>query len=104
MSYLLEECQTRTQCHRGCHYFTILQGIVDAILEFQFKNVASLFTVDGGWSDWIDSPCDAQCGPGKQNRTRTCNNPPPSGGGNDCLGSAVETVDCNNAPCVGKLL
>jgi len=60
--------------------------------------------VDGGWTDWIYSPCHAQCGPGKQNRTRACSNPLPSGGGKDCPGPDLETVDCNNGPCVGKLL
>ena len=76
-----------------------------AVLEFQFEKIPCLsHAVDGGWSDWTNSLCDAQCGPGKLNRTRTCDNPPPSGGGLDCSGPALETVDCNNGPCVGKLL
>lgn len=75
------------------------------VLEFQFKNFPSFSrAVHGGWSDWTESPCDAPCGPGKRNRTRTCDNPPPSGGGAECSGPALETVDCNVGPCVGKLL
>ncbi|KAL9959837.1 hypothetical protein ACROYT_G033195 [Oculina patagonica] len=55
--------------------------------------------VDGMWSNWTYFPCSVTCGQGKQNRTRTCTNPPPSAGGADCVGNANETLDCNSGPC-----
>ncbi|KAL9959836.1 hypothetical protein ACROYT_G033194 [Oculina patagonica] len=56
--------------------------------------------VDGGWSNWTYTPCNQPCGPGQRNRTRTCTKPPPSGSGADCPGLALETLDCNEGPCV----
>lgn len=49
--------------------------------------------VAGGWSAW--GPCSASCGGG--NRTRTCTNPAPAGGGAACVGSGSET--CNSQAC-----
>ena len=56
--------------------------------------------VHGGWNnpDW--STCSAECG-GTQTRTRTCTNPAPANLGNQCVGSAVETQECNTESCVG---
>ena len=54
--------------------------------------------VDGGvssWSEW--SLCDStRCNvPGKQIRTRTCTNPTPKHGGNDCKDTLVEERSCS---------
>ena len=62
------------------------------------------FVVDGQWSHWTYLPCGVSCGRGQRNRTRTCTNPPPIGGGKDCSGTGFETLGCYNAPCPGKLL
>lgn len=51
--------------------------------------------VNGGWSDWGN--CSASCGGGTQ--TRTCTNPPPANGGNNCSGSSSEA--CNTKSCTG---
>jgi len=51
--------------------------------------------VDGGFSDfgpWED--CSVTCGTGTQSRSRTCDNPAPSEGGNDCVGDATQTQEC----------
>ncbi|KAM7401133.1 hypothetical protein PAMA_005360 [Pampus argenteus] len=46
---------------------------------------------DGSWSCWgAWSPCTS----GRKTRTRTCNNPPPDGGGKICLGSSSQTQQC----------
>ncbi len=49
--------------------------------------------VDGGWSAW--SQCSSTCGAGTQ--TRVCNQPAPSGGGNDCSGASSQP--CNTQSC-----
>ncbi|VDI60497.1 Hypothetical predicted protein [Mytilus galloprovincialis] len=53
------------------------------------------FVVDGGWSDWENSTCSVTCGEGTTTMTRTCNNPIPSGGGNNCSGESIDTASCN---------
>ena len=47
-------------------------------------------------------PCSASCGTGTQSRTRTCNEPPPQNGGEDCDGDDTESQDCNTQECPGK--
>ena len=42
------------------------------------------------------------CGGGTETRSRTCTNPPPSGGGANCAGSATESRPCNTAACPRK--
>ncbi|XP_078658305.1 angiopoietin-1 receptor-like [Branchiostoma floridae x Branchiostoma belcheri] len=55
--------------------------------------------VDGGWSPWTNwSPCSVSCGKGTRTRTRTCDNPSPAYGGQDCEGAARETQTCPDQP------
>ena len=61
--------------------------------------------VDGGWSGYGSwSKCSAVCGGGTQSRTRTCTNPAPRYGGQDCVGEETETKDCNLYSCGGDTL
>jgi hypothetical protein len=53
--------------------------------------------VDGVWTDW--NSCNALCGTGTQ--TRSCTNPPPSGGGADCSGPTVQTCNTQSCPVDG---
>ncbi|XP_078333125.1 SCO-spondin-like isoform X2 [Crassostrea virginica] len=56
--------------------------------------------VDGGWSSWLAwAPCFASCGDSLRTRARTCTNPAPVQGGDDCVGSAYDSQSCNVAPC-----
>ncbi|XP_046331621.2 uncharacterized protein LOC124114874 isoform X1 [Haliotis rufescens] len=61
--------------------------------------------VHGGWSTWIitTSTCSASCGGGSRtvSRTRRCNSPVPSFGGNNCVGSSDDTYTetCNTGGC-----
>ncbi|XP_046549462.1 coadhesin-like [Haliotis rubra] len=62
---------------------------------------------DGNWGPWgaevAVSTCNATCGGGQMvfRRTRSCNNPAPSSGGQDCVGSATLDVirTCNEQGC-----
>ena len=65
----------------------------------------SPFIVNGGYSDWKPyDKCSKTCGGGVKTRERTCTNPPPSNGGQDCsgLGPNSTTSECNNQECPGK--
>ena len=64
-----------------------------------FNNVTPLL-VDGGvtpWSAW--ETCSAACGPGTKTRSRTCTNPEPQYGGEDCKESLEDEADCQIKPC-----
>jgi len=61
--------------------------------------------VNGGWSEWsYYSDCSATCGGGDKHRTRTCTNPAPSYGGDDCYGNEKEIVKCNTHDCKGTTI
>ncbi|XP_068688561.1 uncharacterized protein [Montipora foliosa] len=58
--------------------------------------------IDGLYSDWSQfSECSRSCAGGRQNRSRTCDNPSPKHGGMNCsrLGPASEVQTCNSFPC-----
>ncbi|KAK3754961.1 hypothetical protein QZH41_005802 [Actinostola sp. cb2023] len=48
------------------------------------------------WSSWTECP---RCGKGFRKRLRTCTNPPPINGGNDCEGPSKETIGCPLKKC-----
>merc|ERR1712159_367045 len=59
-----------------------------------------LCPVNGNWSEWKDSgKCNKTCGGGKQMKIRSCDNPPPADGGNDCEGKKEKEIDCNTQLC-----
>lgn len=51
----------------------------------------------GRWGSW--GPCDADCGLGTHYRTRSCDDPPPKYGGNDCVGSSNSSQSCKLKSC-----
>lgn len=57
--------------------------------------------IDGHWSHWsVWGQCEAVCGIGYQRRIRECNDPPPSHGGQICLGIPQERRTCDTGiPC-----
>ncbi|XP_048224185.1 complement component C7 [Perognathus longimembris pacificus] len=77
---------TRCQCHCKPYTFGVAceKGVV-------VGNQAG--GVDGGWSCW--STWD-HCVQGKKTRSRKCNNPPPTGGGKDCIGETTESKPCED--------
>ena len=55
--------------------------------------------VHGNYSEWSEfTDCSKTCEGGQKHRKRTCTNPSPGLGGNDCagLGRDVEYIDCNS--------
>uniref|UniRef100_A0A671PZX3 A disintegrin and metalloproteinase with thrombospondin motifs 3-like n=1 Tax=Sinocyclocheilus anshuiensis TaxID=1608454 RepID=A0A671PZX3_9TELE len=55
---------------------------------------------DGAWSAWSKyGSCSRSCGTGVRLRTRQCNNPAPSNGGQDCPGVNYEYQLCNIDDC-----
>jgi len=59
--------------------------------------------VDGEWGQWgAWSKCSKNCGVGKRQRSRSCDNPVPVYGGHYCAGDKVETADCNTQYCTGE--
>ena len=59
--------------------------------------------MNGGWGSWSSwSSCSATCGGGQRTRQRLCNNPVPSGGGSNCVGSSSDQQTCNTANCPGE--
>ena len=86
----------------------LLHLIVFAKLDFSMSSILidyifCCFQVNGNYSDWKPwSKCSKDCGNGTQQRTRTCTNPAPANGGNNCTGPASETRHCNTKPCAGN--
>ena len=69
--------------------------IVDSMLF-----VLSYYKVNGGWGGWGSwGRCSASCGGGKQTRTRKCDSPEPSLGGQSCIGDEFQTRTCNSNSC-----
>jgi len=67
----------------------------------------SPISVHGKYSDWGSfSECSEPCGTGTKTRTRTCDNPLPANGGDDCTGqgSNSEEVNCNEHLCPSNTL
>jgi len=65
-------------------------------------NEAECSPVHGDWTAW--STCSLTCGGGK--KTRTCTNPAPSNGGDQCVGAEEEACNQNACPqgeCKGTL-
>ncbi|KAL9951951.1 hypothetical protein ACROYT_G044709 [Oculina patagonica] len=80
----------------------LLYADFDVLLSQFDEILKAACVIDGGYTDWSGpSQCSVTCGGGTQTLTRTCTNPPPSNGGNDCgeLGPAKKTVECNTQAC-----
>ncbi|XP_038068317.1 uncharacterized protein LOC119737785 isoform X1 [Patiria miniata] len=56
---------------------------------------------DGNWAQWTEwSPCSKTCGFGNKTRERTCSDPPPSSGGDDCPGVGMPANHFQQEDCM----
>lgn len=56
--------------------------------------------INGVWSNWGSwSSCTVSCGGGNKQRTRQCDNPAPSNGGQQCPGNDQSSTTCSTTPC-----
>ncbi|XP_055968101.1 complement component C7 [Sorex fumeus] len=77
-----------TQCHCSCK-----PGTFGVACEQGFLVGDQAGGVDGDWSCWTSwSPCVQ----GRKTRSRSCNNPTPSGGGKSCVGESSESRSCED--------
>ncbi|XP_038600217.1 complement component C7 [Tachyglossus aculeatus] len=77
-----------TNCHCSCRPYTFGPACEHGVLVGDQAGLA-----DGRWTCWSPwSPCIQ----GRKSRSRTCNNPPPSGGGRACVGEALESRTCED--------
>ena len=57
--------------------------------------ISALVPLDGGWSNWSDRMCSKNCGQNSISyRIRSCSEPTPRNGGENCVGEGVETGRC----------
>ena len=86
----------------------LLKPVIDffqfVLFFFFFWKNTLIILVDGEWGDWSSyGACSSSCVGGQQTRTRQCNNPAPSGGGETCPGLSTESESCNSdVPCKGR--
>ena len=60
--------------------------------------------MDGAWGSWYPvSECSVRMGAGVQLANKSCDNPPPSNGGNDCPEAITQRYQiCQEAELPGK--
>ena len=84
-----------------------MDKVITSFLQNKSSGMYSLLLVPGDYTQWTEwSVCDKSCGGGQQKRERSCTNPAPEHGGQNCvdqgLGPAEETLPCNEEPCPSK--
>ncbi|KYO29039.1 complement component C7 [Alligator mississippiensis] len=77
-----------TQCHCFCKPYTF-----GAACELGTLLQDQPGVIDGKWNCWSSW---TSCSGGRKSRSRTCNNPPPSGGGKSCIGEQHESKQCED--------
>ncbi|XP_063436570.1 slit homolog 3 protein-like [Mytilus trossulus] len=66
-----------------------------------FNTSHCTFPVDGQWGSWSTPTCSVTCGVGTGLRNRSCDSPPPSDNGKECVGPNMEAINCSLEVCPG---
>ncbi|XP_071177797.1 uncharacterized protein [Mytilus edulis] len=75
--------------------------ILNKTVETEACNLTTS-VIDGGYSAWTEwEDCSGNCN-GKTNRSRTCHNPTPCNGGNDCQILGADTLEKQCGPVDGQ--
>lgn len=87
------------QCPEG-YFFGPVLNVRDCTSKICVPLEEAKCPIPGAWSEWsMWSDCEPKCGDGLRARTRECSNPPPSNGGAECPGNAVDLEVCFSQPC-----
>ena len=97
---MLSHCEIKTNFTVNKHGDQVTLFPSLCIVDFVFITDVMLI-VDGVWNEWSDwTHCQVTCGGAKRHRNRECYGP--FHGGNECIGSEIQTEVCNDNPCPGK--
>ncbi|XP_033122270.1 thrombospondin-2-like isoform X2 [Anneissia japonica] len=92
--------RTRTCSDPAPNYNGLICPIDDPTEESEICNTDTC-PVHGGWSEWeLWDTCTKSCNGGLRSRSRTCDNPVPQFGGDDCDDSSSVTESCNVQGCI----
>ncbi|KAH3881656.1 hypothetical protein DPMN_005582, partial [Dreissena polymorpha] len=86
---------------RKCHYDSHRHGTPCAGPDTETRNCSTDHCpIDGNWNTWnLWTSCSVTCSNGTKSRARECYFLPNEPKGNNCSGSANETLDCNLGLC-----
>ena len=82
----------------------VMMSLVKVRPDVICQYLSNIQKVDGQWGSWGSwSSCTKTCGSGSRSRTRRCDSPAPSDGGQACSGDSSQSGDCGNSPCQSKM-
>lgn len=96
--FSLPSCRFLTRCR-------VRKEVKKKLVNYFFSVFIS--AIDGNYTEWTKwSDCSATCGNGSKTRIRSCTNPPPQYGGDNCvdLGPDTDITECNLKPCSKYIL
>ena len=85
------------------YFFNSKQSMIDDLV-YKRNCIILAYPVDGAWSFWGTwGTCSVTCDNGTRTRTRTCDNPAPTYGGDQCQGPSQDISECLMNTCPGIL-
>ncbi|XP_076449504.1 serine protease 33-like [Babylonia areolata] len=100
---LFSLCQYIPRDPSVCVRTTSSQDLPETVIIVTYLNTACCqpgTAVNGSWGSWGSwGSCSVSCGDGTRTRTRACDRPPPSRGGQQCVGAGSESSHCRLPAC-----